>query len=189
MEDEKEIYKGHTNEEHKEMGMHEHGKEKKHEHMKHEGHEAHKHSHAEHHRRMMDDFKKRFIVSAILTIPILLLSPLIQKFLGFTFTFTGDKYVLFVLSAAVYFYGGWPFLNGMIDELKKKLPGMMTLIALAITVAFSYSVAVTFGLPGKTFYWELATLIDIMLLGALHRDALCSRCFESFRGTHKAHAD
>ena len=136
---------------HEEHEMHEHGE--------------HKHSHAEHHKMMMEDFKKRFIVSAILTIPILLLSPLIQKFLGFTFTFKGDHYVLFTLSAIVYFYGGWPFLNGMIDELKKKLPGMMTLIALAITVAFSYSVAVTFGLPGKTFYWELATLIDIMLLG------------------------
>ena len=145
----------------------EHGGHEMHAHEEHEMHEhgEHKHSHAEHHKMMMEDFKKRFIVSAILTIPILLLSPLIQKFLGFTFTFKGDHYVLFTLSAIVYFYGGWPFLNGMIDELKKKLPGMMTLIALAITVAFSYSVAVTFGLPGKTFYWELATLIDIMLLG------------------------
>ena len=145
----------------------EHGGHEMHAHEEHEMHEhgEDKHSHAEHHKMMMEDFKKRFIVSAILTIPILLLSPLIQKFLGFTFTFKGDHYVLFTLSAIVYFYGGWPFLNGMIDELKKKLPGMMTLIALAITVAFSYSVAVTFGLPGKTFYWELATLIDIMLLG------------------------
>lgn len=145
----------------------EHGGHEMHAHEEHEmhEHEEHKHSHVEHHKMMMEDFKKRFIVSAILTIPILLLSPLIQKFLGFTFTFKGDHYVLFTLSAIVYFYGGWPFLNGMIDELKKKLPGMMTLIALAITVAFSYSVAVTFGLPGKTFYWELATLIDIMLLG------------------------
>jgi Cu2+-exporting ATPase len=136
-------------------------------HMEHEhkGHEDHGHSHAEHHKMMMEDFKRRFIVSAILTIPILILSPLIQRFLGFTFTFAGDRYVLFGLSAVVYFYGGWPFLNGMVEELKKRLPGMMTLIALAITVAFSYSVAVTFGLPGKTFYWELATLIDIMLLG------------------------
>ena len=125
----------------------------------------HKHSHAEHHRMMMEDFKRRFIVSSMLTIPILLLSPLIQNFFGFELTFPGDRYFLFGLSAVVYFYGGWPFLKGMKEELKKKLPGMMTLIALAITVAFFYSAAVTFGLPGKTFYWELATLIDIMLIG------------------------
>ncbi|WP_297435426.1 heavy metal translocating P-type ATPase [Thermococcus sp.] len=131
----------------------------------HAGHKGHGHSHAEHHRMMMEDFKKRFIVSVILTVPILILSPLIQRFLGFELTFPGDHYVLFGLSAIVYFYGGWPFLKGMVDELRKKLPGMMTLIALAITVAFFYSAAVTFGLPGKTFYWELATLIDIMLIG------------------------
>ncbi|AEK72051.1 copper-translocating P-type ATPase [Thermococcus sp. 4557] len=113
----------------------------------------------------MEDFKKRFVVSVILTVPILILSPLIQDFFGFELTFPGDRYVLFGLSAVVYFYGGWPFLKGMGDELKKKLPGMMTLIALAITVAFFYSTAVTFGLSGKTFYWELATLIDIMLIG------------------------
>ncbi len=125
----------------------------------------HGHSRAKHHEMMMEDFKRRFIVSAVLTVPILILSPLIQRFFGFELTFPADHYALFGLSAVVYFYGGWPFLNGMIDELKKKLPGMMTLIALAITVAFSYSVAVTFGLSGKTFYWELATLIDIMLVG------------------------
>ncbi|ADT84363.1 heavy metal translocating P-type ATPase [Thermococcus barophilus] len=156
------MHEGHEMATHKEHTGHE---EHEHIHEEHAGHEGHKHSHAEHHRMMMEDFKKRFIISAILTIPILFLSPLIQRFLGFTFTFRGDHYVLFALSAIVYFYGGWPFLNGMIEEFKKKLPGMMTLIALAITVAFSYSVAVTFGLPGKTFYWELATLIDIMLLG------------------------
>ncbi len=130
--------------------------------MKNRGHE---HSHSEHHRMMMKDFKKRFVISSILTIPILLLSPLIQSFFGFSWKFAGDIYVLFALSSVVYFYGGWPFLKGMRDELKKRNPGMMTLIALAITVAFFYSALVTFGLKGKTFYWELATLIDIMLLG------------------------
>ena len=125
----------------------------------------HGHSHSEHHRMMMKDFKKRFVISSILTIPILLLSPLIQSFFGFSWKFAGDIYGLFALSAVVYFYGGWPFLKGMRDELKKRNPGMMTLIALAITVAFFYSALVTFGLKGKTFYWELATLIDIMLLG------------------------
>ena len=142
---------------------HEHKMQKMDEHAMHE-HKKH-HPSAEHHKMMMKDFKKRFVVSTALTIPILLLSPLIQRFLGFTFAFAGDRYVLFALSAIVYFYGGKPFLLGMRDELRKRTPGMMTLIALAITVAFFYSAAVTFGLPGKTFYWELATLIDIMLLG------------------------
>lgn len=78
------------------------------------------HSNADHPKMMMEDFKKRFIVYTTLTIPILILSPLIQKFLGFTFTFTGDRYVLFALSPVVYFYGGKPFLTGMRDEFKKK---------------------------------------------------------------------
>jgi Cu2+-exporting ATPase len=80
-------------------------------------------------------------------------------------TFPGDSYVQFFFAAAIYLYGGWPFLTGVIDELRKGQPGMMTLIALAITVAFVYSSAVVFGLEGTGFFWELATLIDIMLLG------------------------
>jgi len=87
---------------------------------KHEKHQ-HDHSHAEHHKMMMEDFKKRFTISVVLTVPILLLSPLIQQFLGFTLVFAGDKYLLLALSAVVYFYGGRPFLGGMIDELRKKL--------------------------------------------------------------------
>lgn len=114
---------------------------------------------------MLQDFKNRFIVSAILTIPILVLSPLIQEFFNYTFRFAGDSYVVFALSTVVFFYGGYPFLKGIVDELSKKNPGMMTLIAVAITVAYVYSSAVVFGLPGKYFFWELATLIDVMLLG------------------------
>jgi Cu2+-exporting ATPase len=97
----------------------------------------------------------------------LLLSPLIQRFLGIegAIAFTGDEYVLFALSSGIFLYGGWPFLKGIVDELNSKTPGMMTLIALAITVAYVYSSAVVFGLSGKVFFWELATLIDIMLLG------------------------
>ncbi len=123
------------------------------------------HSKSEHHKRMMEDFKKRFMVSSILTVPILFLSPLIQRFMGFTYSFPGDLYVLFIFSALVYFYGGMPFILGFKKEIRERNPGMMTLIALAISVAFFYSAAVTFGVKGKTFYWELATLIDIMLLG------------------------
>jgi len=116
---------------------------------------------------MVADFKRRFWVSLVISIPILLLSPLIQGFLGIegAISFPGDSYVLFALSSAVFFYGGWPFLKGIFDEVKKKSPGMMTLIALAITVAYVYSSAVVFGLSGSVFFWELATLIDVMLLG------------------------
>ena len=123
------------------------------------------HNHRDHHKMMMRDFQKRFVVSAIVTIPILILSPLIQNLLGFSFTFAGDKYLLFFLSSFIFFWGGLPFLKGIFAELKQKRPGMMTLIALAISVAYFYSSAVVFGLEGKFFFWELATLIDVMLLG------------------------
>ncbi len=124
-----------------------------------------KHSHHDHHKMMLQDFKKRFIGSLLLTIPILILSPLLQNIFGFAISFTGDKYILFLLSSIIFFWGGFPFLKGFIDELKKKNPGMMTLIAIAISIAYFYSSAVVFGLKGKYFFWELATLIDIMLLG------------------------
>ena len=123
--------------------------------------------HHGHHAHMVADFKKRFRVSLILTVPILILSPMVQKFLrlGETIRFAGDLYVLFVLSSAVFFYGGYPFLKGLFDELKERQPGMMTLIAVAISTAYLYSAAVVFGLSGKIFFWELVTLVDIMLLG------------------------
>lgn len=129
-------------------------------------HEEHiHHDHADHHQHMVRDFKKRFIISTLVTIPILLLSPLIQQLLNFRFGIPGEKYVLFALSSFIFFYGGWPFLKGFFDESRKKQPGMMTLIALATSVAYFYSSAVVFGLKGKFFFWELATLIDVMLLG------------------------
>ena len=120
-----------------------------------------------HHAHMVKDFRKRFWVCLALTVPVLLLSPLIRDAIGLkeALSFTGDKYILFALSTIIFFYGGWPFLKGLVNELKKKEPGMMTLIALAITVAYAYSSAVVFGLSGKFLFWELATLIDIMLLG------------------------
>ncbi len=121
--------------------------------------------HHDHHKMMIDDFKKRFWVSLGLTLPILLLSPLIQQWLGFSWQFPGDKFVLFALSSTLFFYGGFPFLKGLVTELRQKNPGMMTLIAVAIITAYTYSSSVVFGLEGKTFFWELATLIDVMLLG------------------------
>src|SRR3989344_137491 len=123
------------------------------------------HDHSQHHEMMIRDFKKRFLVSIILTIPILFLSPFIHDLFGFNIQFNGDTYLLFAFSVIVFFYGGWPFLKGIVAEIKNRLPGMMTLIALAISVAFIYSSVVVFGLQGEIFFWELATLIDIMLLG------------------------
>lgn len=134
-------------------------------HAKHQG--AH-HGHGGHdHSAMVADFRRRFWVSTVLSVPVLALSPLIQRVLGLdtALAFPGDVDVLFALSAVIFFYGGWPFLKGMFSELSGRRPGMMTLIAIAISVAFFYSSAVVFGLAGKVFFWELVTLIDIMLLG------------------------
>jgi Cu2+-exporting ATPase len=120
---------------------------------------------AHHQAHQVGDFRKRFWVSLVITIPILLLSPVIQQFLRLNISFAGDGYVLFGFSSVVFFYGGYPFLKGMLDEARARRPGMMTLVALAIAVAYVYSSAVTFGLEGGVFFWELATLVDIMLLG------------------------
>ncbi len=126
-----------------------------------DGHQGHDHG------TMIADFRKRFWVSIILTIPILALSPMLQAFVGAeqALAFPGDAYWLLAFSSAVYFYGGWPFISGLLSELRQRQPGMMTLIALAISVAYFYSAAVVLGLTGKVFFWELATLIDVMLLG------------------------
>ncbi|MBD3268776.1 MAG: heavy metal translocating P-type ATPase [Candidatus Omnitrophica bacterium] len=136
---------------------------------RHKAHKEHAHhgggGHAAHHAHMVKDFKKRFWVSLLATIPVLVLSPLIQSFLGYSIDFRGSMLLLLGISSFVYFYGGWPFLQGLFKELKKKQPGMMTLIALAVSVAYFYSSAVVFGVKGKVFFWELVTLIDIMLLG------------------------
>lgn len=119
----------------------------------------------DHHAMMIMDFKKRFFVTLILSIPILLLSPMIQHWLGVDWKFAGSGYILFVLSTIVYLYGGWPFLKGWYHEMKSWNPGMMTLIGFAISVAYIYSSATVFGLEGMDFFWELDTLILIMLLG------------------------
>ncbi|MBD3617666.1 MAG: copper-translocating P-type ATPase [Gracilimonas sp.] len=148
------------NHEHHNHEDHNHDKEQNHDHDGHEGH-----SHHEHHKMMVQDFKFRFWWVLALTIPIMALSPMIQDFLGVDWRFTGDSWILAALSTVVYFFGGWPFLTGLIDELKKKQPGMMTLIGLAISIAYLYSTAVIFGFEGDLLYWELSTLVGIMLLG------------------------
>ena len=148
-----------------------HNHEKDHEKHDHDSHEHHshngdqEHSHHEHHKQMVQDFKFRFWLVLTLTVPIMALSPMIQEFLGVDWRFTADKWILAALSTVVYFFGGWPFLTGLADELKKKQPGMMTLIGLAISIAYLYSTAVVFGFEGDLLYWELSTLVGIMLLG------------------------
>jgi len=116
---------------------------------------------------MVDDFRRRFWVSLALTLPVLATSEMVRHLLGLRgrLVFPGEGYVGFAFTSAVYLYGGWPFLTGFVDELRARLPGMMTLVALAVTVAYAYSALVVLGLPGNVFFWETATLIDIMLLG------------------------
>lgn len=157
----------HDTEKHsKDMHNHQHNHEE-HEHENHVEHGHHNHGgHGHHdHGDMVSDFKKRFFISLIVTIPILILSPMIQSFLGVDWRFASDQYIVFALATFVFFYGGWPFITGGISELKDKNPGMMTLIGLAITVAYGYSSLVVFGWEGQDLFWELATLVDIMLLG------------------------
>lgn len=131
------------------------------EHMAHDGHGGH----GKHMGHSPGMFKRRFFISLVLTLPILYFSTQLQTWLGYqAVTFPGSNWINPILGIALYFYGGWPFLKGAWNEFHSRI-AMMTLIALAITVAFIYSIAVSLGLNGKPFYWELATLIDIMLLG------------------------
>lgn len=149
------------NEGHDQHMDHQMSGEKKPEHENHQEHEGHH----DHHAMMVEDFRRRFFVSLILTVPILALSPMIQMFLGVDLRFAGDSYILFALSTVLFIYGGKPFITGARDELKRKSPAMMTLIAFAIFVAYIYSTLTVFVLEGNDFFWELATLIVIMLLG------------------------
>jgi len=149
---------------------HEHGHEHtEHSHQEHQVHEQPPNhmrgSHDKHAGHNVADFWKRFVICTIATIPVLMLSHVVQQFLGFHWTFTGDNYVIAVLSTFIFLYGVFPFLKGLYDEVKDKAIGMMTLIGIAITVSWAYSVGITLGLQGMDFYWEMATLTDIMLIG------------------------
>lgn len=138
--------------------------------MHHDNHASHHHhsGHAHHH----GNFKVKFFVSLIFAIPIILLSPLMGVNLPFQFTFPGSEWVVLILSTILFFYGGKPFLSGGKDEIATKKPGMMTLVTLGISVAYIYSLYAFYmnnfsSATGHTmdFFWELATLILIMLLG------------------------
>ncbi len=123
-------------------------------------------AHDRHAGHTVEMFRNRFWLTLLLTVPTVIWSGMIQQWFGFTAPrFAGSSYIPAVFGAAVYFYGGSVFLQGGFRELRDRLPGMMTLIALAITVAFAYSLAVTLGVEGMDLWWELATLVTIMLLG------------------------
>src|SRR5262245_52273294 len=130
-----------------------------HNHAEQEGHDRH-----EGHSVAM--FKSKFWLSLLMTLPVLAYSEHIQEWFNFKPpVFTGDEYVPFIFSTLIFFYGGLVFIKSAWGEIKSRRPGMMTLISLAITIAFTYSTAVQFGLSGEPFFWELATLVTIMLLG------------------------
>ncbi|MBL8031934.1 MAG: HAD-IC family P-type ATPase, partial [Candidatus Doudnabacteria bacterium] len=113
-----------------------------------------------------DMFRDRFWLSLVLTVPVVLYSHMIQEWFGFSMpTFPGSNWTPFILGTIIFFYGGTVFLKSAWGELRARLPGMMTLISLAILAAYLYSVATTFFISGSEFFWELATLIVIMLLG------------------------
>jgi len=144
---------GHVEHEHAERGS-----EMKPDHSKHAGgrHEGHS----------VADFRRRFWISLVVTVPVILISPGLPFVPGGRIVnIPGADWILLGLSTFLYIYGGMPFLKGFVRELRDRKPGMMTLVAVAISVAYFYSAATVFGLEGMPFFWELATLIDIMLLG------------------------
>ncbi|MDD4080070.1 MAG: copper-translocating P-type ATPase [Eubacteriales bacterium] len=154
---------GHQHEEHPRQ---EHQQEERlHHDTAHGGHGGHGLGHSGHHEAMIADYKRRFRAALVLSIPIVILSDMIQMLFGYTLVFPGSKIILFVLSAIVFFYGGWPFMKGAAEEFKLKQPGMMMLITLAIVASFVYSTLTTFFIAGSEFYFELSTLILVMLLG------------------------
>src|SRR5436305_7327247 len=145
--------------------------------MAHDHHDAHDgmspsdrgHSHAGHDKHAGHSvamFRDKFWISLVLTIPTLVWGHMLQRAFGYHAPmFPGARWIAPVFGTAVFLYGGWVFIQGAVRELKDRLPGMMTLIALAISVAFVFSAVVTFGFPGMPLWEELATLVTIMLLG------------------------
>jgi P-type Cu2+ transporter len=133
-------------------------------HRDHSSHDQHG-GHDKHAGHNPDMFKRRFFICLLLTLPVLYFAPMFEHWVNYqAIQFPGVNWITPILATIIYFYGGWVFLRGASYELRSKI-GMMTLVALAITVSYVYSVAVSFGLPGDSFYMELATLVDIMLLG------------------------
>ncbi|MBA1354881.1 MULTISPECIES: heavy metal translocating P-type ATPase [Staphylococcus] len=152
---------------HESRDHHDHGMHEEHHTQHHEGHDMHDHQ-GHHH----GNFKRKFFISLLFAIPIVILSPMMGIKLPFQFSFNGSDWIVLVLATILFFYGGKPFLTGAKDELLSKKPGMMTLVALGISVAYIYSLYAFYmnhfsHASGHVmdFFWELATLILIMLLG------------------------
>ncbi len=168
-------HKQNTVEDHSQHDMMDHSMHQIEDHSSHDSHQIHamsKEDHSAHaghgtdHTGHEQMFRVRFWWSLLLSIPVLLYSGMVQMWLGFTPpAFTFSQWIPFVFSLIVFAYGGIPFLQMAVPELRERKPGMMTLISLAISVAFIYSVAAQFINLGEGFFWELVTLIDIMLLG------------------------
>lgn len=119
----------------------------------------------ENHASMENDFRKRFFITLPFVITTMLFSPNIQKWLHFSINFSGKELLLFILGTFIFFFGGLPFFKASKGELSRKNPGMMTLVAFAITAGYTFSVAATFLFPGESLYWEISTLISVFLLG------------------------
>lgn len=147
------------NHHHEEIHHHHHEDSQKH--TEHQNHD----NHHDHHAMMVKDFKRRFLISLVLLVPILALSPMIQEFFDLNLRFSGDLYILLTLSTLLFIYGGLPFFKGTFEEMKQKAPAMMSLIGLAIVVAYIYSAYTVIFQTGQDFFWELSSLISIMLLG------------------------
>jgi Cu2+-exporting ATPase len=130
------------------------------------GAKGEKHPSGRHEGHSVADFRRRFLISLALTVPVVLISPGLPLVPGGQLVrIPGAGWVLLALSTVLYVFGGMPFLKGLVRELRDRKPGMMTLVAVAISVAYFYSGATVLGVQGMPFFWELATLIDIMLLG------------------------
>lgn len=127
---------------------------------KHEDHEG-----RDDHASMEQDFRKRFFITLPFVLFSMLLSPMIQAWLNISLVFLGREPVLFLIGTLIFIYGGYPFFIGAKGELSSKNPGMMTLVAFAITAGYTFSVAATFLFPGESLYWEISTLISVFLLG------------------------
>src|SRR5450759_699925 len=157
-----------SNDQHELYGHRTHDEQREHpEHHGRGGHGASDHSgHDKHAGHSVAMFRDKFWISLLLTLPTLAWGHMLQRALGYTApNFPGSQWVPAVFGTAVFVYGGWPFIQGSVRELRDRVPGMMTLIALAISVAFIFSLAVGFGFPGMPLWEELATLVTIMLLG------------------------
>ena len=129
------------------------------------GHDVSAMDHTEHHRRMAEDFKRRFFTALPLTIIVLILSPKIQEWFGFSIDFPLRNLVLFGLGTLIALYGGWPFYSSAKDELRSKNWGMMTLVSLAVLAGYAFSVLATFAFPGESLWWEISTLVLAFLFG------------------------